>query len=364
MTIIALVTILAAGAATHVAWRWWNATRFIETTNDAQVQADITVVSSRLQGYVTRLYVTDNQRVRVGDVMATVDGRELAERAQQAHERVQAQRAVLAGISNRIARQRAAVDEAVAALDAAAAARQQSMQDFARYQALARGDVVSRQRLDAAEADARRTAADVQRAQARISGEKSELAALETERARNDALLNDAESALEIARIDLADTEIRAPVDGVVGNRVIRMGQFLRPGMGLWSIVPVTGVYVVANFKETQLARMRPGQKAEIKADALPGEKIHGTVDSFSPATGSLFSLLPSENASGNFTKVVQRLPIRVAVSASESLARMLRPGLSVTVAVDTRSDEASTATVANQTSARVAVSPTASIQH
>jgi membrane fusion protein, multidrug efflux system len=220
------------------------------------------VVSSRVEGYVRQLYVTDNQPVRTGDVLATVDNREFAARVEQALERVQAQRAVLAGISNRIARQRATIDEASAALDAAMAAQQQSLQDLARYQALARHDVVSRQRLEASEADAQRTAADVQKAHARIVGEKSELAALESERNRNEAIVNEVEAALEIARIDLADTEIRAPVDGLVGNRVVRVGQLLRPGAELLSIVPIKNVYVVANFKETQLAQMHPGQKA------------------------------------------------------------------------------------------------------
>jgi membrane fusion protein (multidrug efflux system) len=336
-TILVVAVVLGLIAALGLGWRWWTIVRYIETTDDAYVQADITAVSSRVEGYVRKVYVTDNQQVRVGDVLATVDNREFVARVEQTLEQVQAQRAVIAGVDKRIARQRAVIDQATAALDAATAAQQQTQQDLIRYQVLVRRDVASRQRLEASQADAEQAVAGVQKARAQILAEKSELAALEAERQRDEALLEAAEATQEIARIDLADTELRAPVEGIVGNRTVQVGQLLRPGAQLLSIVPTSGAYVVANFKETQLARMHVGQKVEIEADAYPGQKVEGTIASFSPAVGSLFSLLPPENASGNFTKVVQRLPLRIDLPPSGPLTRLLRAGLSVTASVDTR---------------------------
>ena len=197
----------------------------------------------------------------------------------------------------------------------------------------------SRQRLETAEADARKADAALAKAKAALAAERQRLPVLGSQKQEAEAKRDQLRAALDLARIDLEDTVIRAPVDGVVGNRSAQVGQLVKPGTQLLAVVPLPNVYVVANFKETQVERMRPGQKVWIAVDAFPGSKLEGTVESFAPASGSEFSLLPPENATGNFTKIVQRLPVRIAVPAANPLAGLLRPGLSVVAEVDTRGD-------------------------
>ena len=223
---------------------------------------------------------------------------------------------------------------------------------------LVTSEVATRQRFETAEADARKAAAALLKAQAALEAEKQQLAVLDSQKREEEARLLQARATLRLAQNDLDNTVIRAPVAGIAGNRAGQIGQYVKPGTQLLSLVPLPRVYVTANFKETQLTLMRPGQPAEISVDAYPDQIIEGRVESFAPASGAEFSLLPPDNATGNFTKIVQRVPVRIALPADGPLSSLLRPGLSVTVSVDTRAEGSATAeggivgTAAGQTSA------------
>ena len=198
-------------------------------------------------------------------------------------------------------------------------------------------DFASRQRYEQAQADARKAEAEAARTRAALAAAQSQEGVLRSQRREEAARLQQARANLRLAENDLDNTVIRAPVAGVAGNRAGQIGQYVKPGTELVSLVPLPRVYVTANFKETQLTRIRPGQRAEIAVDAYPDHALVGKVESFAPASGAEFSLLPPDNATGNFTKIVQRVPIRIALPTKEPLAQLLRPGLSVTVTVDTR---------------------------
>ena len=210
-------------------------------------------------------------------------------------------------------------------------------QDHERYQRLARDDFASEQRFQTATADLKKAEAGLAEAQAALASARNQTTVLEAERTKAEAEGRQAEASLDLARTNLDRTVIRAPEPGVIGNKGVRVGELVRSGDQLMALVPLPKVYVVANFKETQLDRMRPGQPVELEIDALPGSRFVGRVESFAPGTGSEFSLLPPENATGNFTKIVQRVPVRIAVPADSPLAGLLRPGLSVVASVDTR---------------------------
>jgi membrane fusion protein, multidrug efflux system len=335
---IFLVILVAAliGAGMGGAY-WWRTGRFIESTDNAYIMADISPVNPKIQGYVREVLVADNQRVHAGDVLIRIDDRDYAAKVAQAEAQVAQQKAALVTIDQQIVQERAMVDQAEAAVTSAEADRLRTQLDRTRYRELAQSEAASKQRLETAEADARKNEAALLRAKAALVAEREHLPVLQSQRREGEGKLAQLEAALELARIDLADTIIRAPVDGTVGNRSVQVGQLVKPGNQLLSVVPLPSVYITANFKETQLARMRPGQSVEIEIDAFPGSAIAGKVESFSPASGSQFSLLPPENATGNFTKIVQRLPVRIAVAPDNALQGLLRPGLSAVVTVDTR---------------------------
>jgi membrane fusion protein, multidrug efflux system len=336
VAIILAVGALAAGGAGGV--YWWQVGRFLESTDNAYVEADISVVSPKIQGYVREVRVSDNQRVAAGDVLVTIDDRDFAARRAEAEAQLAAQQAAVGTIDREIVQEQAVIAEAQAAVASAEADRLRAQQDLARYRLLTEKMAASQQRLETAEAEARKSDAALVKAKAALAAERNRLPVLDSQKQEAEAKLAQLRAALDLARIDLEDTVIRAPIDGVVGNRRAQMGQLVKPGTELLAVVPLRNVYVVANFKETQVERMRVGQKVSIAVDAFPGSAIDGTVESFAPASGSEFSLLPPENATGNFTKIVQRLPVRIAVPATNPLAGLLRPGLSVVAEVDTRS--------------------------
>jgi membrane fusion protein (multidrug efflux system) len=327
--------VIAAGAWGGV--HWWRVGRFIESTDNAYIQADTATVSPKIQAYVREVRIADNQRVAAGDVLVVLEDRDFAAKVAQAQAQIEQQQAAISTFDNEIAQEHSMVAQADATVSSAEADRLRTQQDLVRYRELAQSAAASRQRLETAEADAHKNDAALAKAKAALAAERNRLPVLATQKQEAVAKIGQLEAALELARIDLEATRIRAPIDGIVGNRSVQPGQLVKAGTQLLAVVPLPDVYVVANFKETQLQRMRPGQHAVIAADAFPGSEIIGTVESFSPASGSEFSLLPPENATGNFTKIVQRLPVRIAVPAGNPLAGLLRPGLSVTVAVDTR---------------------------
>ena len=335
--IILSVAVLAAAAAAWAGTRWATEWRWIETTDDAYVDGDITAIVPKVAGYVVALEATDNRPVAKGDVLLRIDDRDYKAKVDEARAQVAARFAQLAQIDDRVAVQEATITQSGASITAARAEVVRAQADFERSRRLVREDFVSRQRFDVTQADATRAQAGLVGSGAGLQIAKRQLAVLSSERAMTIAQLEQAKASLALAETDLEATVVRAPVDGVVGNRAVRDGQYVRPGQILMAVVPLASVWVDANFKETQLTRMKAGQKVEITADAFPDQPVEGRLDSLAPASGAKFSLLPPENATGNFTKVVQRVPVRIRVAANSPLAGQLRPGLSVVVKVDTR---------------------------
>jgi membrane fusion protein (multidrug efflux system) len=335
--LLAAVAVVALSAGGAFGWRWWTVDRYFESTDNAYVEADISVISPRVEGYVLEVRVRDNQQVRAGDVLLVLDDAKLAARAAEARASAQAQRAAITTIDRKLALQQAMIEQAQAAVAGAEAEQARAGADFRRVESLRKDDWVSRQRFDTVEAERRKSDSALRQARANVAAERERTAVLQASRAEAEAKLGEAEASLRAAETDLSDATIRAPIDGVVGNKAVQVGQFVRAGAQLLSIVQLPDVHVVANFKETQLAGIRPGQPVVLEVDAYPGATIMGRVESFAPASGAEFSLLPPENATGNFTKIVQRVPIRVAVPADNPLAGLLRPGLSIEASVDTR---------------------------
>jgi membrane fusion protein (multidrug efflux system) len=269
--------------------------------------------------------------------MFVIDDRDFAAKAAQAEAAVATSQATITTYANRLDLQQAMIGQAEAAVTAAEVEVDRARLDRRRYAALVSSDYASRQRFETADADARKAEAALDKARAALAAERNQLAVLQSQKGEEEARLEQARATLVLARNDLDNTVIRAPFAGVVGNRAARVGQYVKPGTPLAALVPLPHVYISANFKETQLTHMRPGQPAEIAVDAYPSQTITGTIESFSPASGAQFSLLPPDNATGNFTKIVQRVPVRIALPSDAPLLRLLRPGLSVTVSVDTR---------------------------
>src|SRR6266581_716582 len=333
--IVLLIMALAVGAGTG--WHWWTAWRFQQSTDDAYVQSDITVISPKIEGYIKEVRVEENQQIAAAQVLIVVDDRDFAAKTAQAEAAVATAEAIVATYASRLGSQQAMIDQAAATVQSTEADLHRTQLDYKRYTALVTSDFASRQRFETADADSRKAEAALGKTRAALVAEQSQLAVLGSQKREEEARLLQARAGLQLARNDLDNTVIRAPVAGIAGNRAGRVGQYVKPGTQLLSLVPLPYVYVTANFKETQLTHMRPGQSAEISVDAYPDQPLTGRIESFAPASGAQFSLLPPDNATGNFTKIVQRVPVRIAVPADGPLARLLRPGLSVTVTVDTR---------------------------
>ncbi len=335
--ILRSVVSLSALAALSGGWYWWQTARFIEKTDNAYVEGDISIISPRIEGYVAQVAVSDNQAVRAGDVLLTIEDSDFQAKVAQAEASVAGAEASLATIDSQITYQDARIAQMVAAQGSASAELNRARQTYDRYKKLVAGKIVGTQEMDDATAVKLKAEADSSRINAELVAERAQIGVLGANRAEAVAKLAEAKAALRLTQNDLEKTVIRAPIDGVIGNRAVRIGQFVSPGAQLLSLVP-NDVHVVANFKETQIGHMQPGQKVKVEIDAFPGQDLEGTIDSFSPASGAEFSLLPAENATGNFTKIVQRVPVRIALPKDSPLQGLLRPGLSVEVAVDTAS--------------------------
>jgi membrane fusion protein (multidrug efflux system) len=342
LLLIVLVAVLAAGASGG--WYWWNTLRFLQSTDDAYVQSDISVISPKVEGYIKEVRVADNQRVAAGEVLFVIDDRDFAARVAQGEAAVASAEASVATYDSRLKLQQAMIAQAEAEVASAEADLGRAQRDYKRYSDLMSSDFASRQRYETADADNRKAAAATAKSRAAQTAAQNQLEVLGAQQHEEQARLQQARANLQLAQNDLANTVIRAPISGVAGNRAGQTGQYVKAGTQLLSLVPLPQVYVTANFKETQLTRMHPGQRAEIAVDAYPDRRLAGHIESFAPASGAQFSLLPPDNATGNFTKIVQRVPVRIAVPAEGPLAALLRPGLSVTVTVDTREPDAETA--------------------
>lgn len=337
--VLLAIAAFAALAAGTTGLRWATEWRYVETTDDAYVEGDITNMAPKVSGHVVEVAVTDNQPVKAGDVLVRIDDRDFKARLAEARALVAARKAAAGQLDDKVAVQQAMLMQAGAGIASAQADLKRSRADLSRTERLVKDDYVSRQRFDSQAADAAKAEASVRGTSAQAMGAKRQVAVLEADRDIADAQLAQAQAQLALAEADLDATIIRAPADGVIGNRVARLGMYVRIGQHLLSVVPLSTVWIDANFKETQIGRMHPGNRADITVDAFPDVVVVGTVTGFAPASGAKFSLLPPENATGNFTKIVQRVPVRINLPADNPLAGRLRPGLSVTARVDVRSE-------------------------
>ncbi|WP_210485933.1 HlyD family secretion protein [Microvirga antarctica] len=316
---------------------WWQTGRFFVSTDDAYVQADITILSAKVSGYVASVAVAHNQSVKAGDLIATLDDGDYRLALQAAKDKLDTQQSAILRIGRQIEAEKASVAQADAQIAAAQADARRAASDFARQQQLAKSDYASKATFESAEAGRDRSDANVRSAQAAFRAAQANVDVLAAQQVEAQRLAAELQTAVAKAERDLSFTEMRAPVDGVVGNKAVEVGTFVQPGTRLAAIVPLESVHVEANFKETQLAAVKSGQTVRIEVDAYPDADITGVIESVSPASGSVFSLLPPENATGNFTKIVQRVPVRIKVSPEVARQGLLRPGMSVVVDVDTR---------------------------
>ena len=336
-----LVPLIAGSAAAVVGLvaggLWWADRQHYEKTDNAYVQADTVSVSPQISGYVAEVLVADNQRVQPGQVLVRIDPADAQSRYDQAVANLASQEAAVKSVDDKARLEQAMIAQRAAGVASAEAQAAMAHADQQRYSALSGQGWVSSQKVQQVHAQASQAGAAVAEAQATLEAERRSAQSLGSARDQGMAQAAAARAAVDAARINLDRTVIRAPVAGVVGARAVRPGQYVSPGTALLSVVPLGKAYVVANFKETQVARMRVGQPVEIKADAFGKDPIKGRIDSFAPATGQQFAMIPVENAVGNFTKITQRLPVKIAVDRA-GLGAALRPGLSVEVKVDFKS--------------------------
>jgi membrane fusion protein (multidrug efflux system) len=337
--VILAVLAAALGFGAYEGHEWWTNGRFMVSTDAAYVQADITILSAKVSGYVTSLAVANNQSVKAGELIAKIDDGDYRLALQSAKDKLATQASTVARIGRQIEAGRASVTQAEAQIAAARADAERAEADYNRQVQLSRSDYTSKATLENAKAGRDRADANVRSAQAAQVAAAANVDVLSAQRTEAQRVVAELQTTVEKAERDLSFTEIRAPFDGVIGNKAVEVGTFVQPGARLAALVPLTSVHVDANFKETQLASLKPGQQVHIEVDAFPDTDIVGTVESVAPASGAVFSLLPPENATGNFTKIVQRVPVRVTVSEDIAQKGLLRPGLSVVVSVDTRTE-------------------------
>ncbi|KAA1002501.1 HlyD family secretion protein [Paraburkholderia panacisoli] len=301
-----------------------------ESTNDAYVEADFTLVAPRVAGQISAVFVEDNQSVKAGQLLVRIDDRDFRAAQLSAEADVTAAKASVANYDAEIARHPALVDQSRATLKADDASIQFARANAARYQNLSDAGAGTTQEQQHATSTLAGQLAQQARDQAALVATEQELDVLRTQRDKAAGALARAEAALDQARLNLSYTEIHAPVDGKVGRRSARVGAFVTPGAPMLAIVPLSDAYVVANFQENQITQMRPGESVRIKVDSLPGVVIRGHVDSLAPATGVSFAPIAPDNATGNFTKVVQRVPVKINIDRDQEAASALSVGLSV----------------------------------
>ena len=330
--------VLVAIAAIAYGYKWWTVGRFFKTTDDAYVGGDVTVISPKVAGFILQVVVKDNQAVRAGDLLVKLDDRDYRAALAKATAAVEAKQATLANLDATRRLQQAMVAQATARLGATNAEIVRARDDEGRYRQLSSRGAASVQLLQKADADYQKALASGQEAGAAVAAAERRLDVIDAERRQTLAALAEANAERDLAELSVGYTELRSPIDGTVGNRAARNGSFAAIGTQLISVVPAHDLWVDANFKEDELARMVPGQTATVIADVLPGRVFHGRVTSLAPGTGAIFSVIPPENATGNFTKIVQRVPVRISFDDSDAQLSSLRPGLSTTVSVDTRS--------------------------
>lgn len=335
--LLGAVAIAAATAGGWYGYDWWVDGRFLVETDDAYVGADMATMAPKVSGYVASVSAQQNMRVKAGDPLVTLDDGDYRLALAAADGKIATQQASIARFDRQIAAADAQISQAKAQVDSANADSARAAADYERAQQLVKSTYGSRQSLDQATADKLRTAASVEAAKAGVVSAEANRDVLVAQKEEAQRTLDELKTARAQRQRDLDATVIRAPFDGVVGNKAAQAGDYVTPGKRVMAIVPLDRVYVDANFKETQLADIQPGEKVRLSVDAYPEHDVTGVVDSLAPASGAQFSLLPPENATGNFTKIVQRVPVRIHVDPADVAKGRLRPGLSVIAAVDSR---------------------------
>jgi membrane fusion protein (multidrug efflux system) len=333
---IGAAVLIGAGVAWY-GYDYWTVGRFIESTDDAYVGGDVTVMAPKVSGFIAQVAVVDNQLVHKGDLLIKLDDRDYRAAFARAEAMVAGQQATLANLDATRRLQDAVIRQAQAGIVSADAETLRARDDQSRFETLSRSAAASIQSFQKAQADYKQAVAAGDKARAALDAAQQQLAVIDTQKQQTQAALQAAIADRDTARLNLEYTELHAPFDGVIGNRSARTGAFAAAGSQLIAVVPANGLWVDANFKENQLAKMHEGEAATIQADVLPDVMFHGHVASLAPATGAQFSVLPPENATGNFTKIVQRVPVRILLDGDASALGRLRPGLSVTAGVDLR---------------------------
>jgi membrane fusion protein (multidrug efflux system) len=331
--LIGMVMCLGAVVVATAGWTWASSLERTSTDN-AYIRGDVTALAPKVAGYVTAVEIEDNQVVKVGDVLFRIDDRDYRARLAQAMADVVAAEARLTNVDAEIDLQHALVRQAEAECRAAKAQLKLARIASERGHKLLRSNAVGQEEVDERDAALSKADAGAAATAATLDAERQRIAVLATQREAAIAAVAHAKAVRDLAQIDLDDTVVRAPVAGVVGNRQVRIGRLVAPGMPLLDIVPIHDVWVVANFKETQVEQIRPGQRVRIVVDGYASETLDGVVDSFAPGSGSTFSMLPTDNATGNFVRVVQRVPVKIRFAGNPLPGRIV-PGLSARVEID-----------------------------
>lgn len=340
--LLPIIGALLLGAGAWYGYGYWTDGRFMISTDDAYVQADMAFISPKISGYIAEVKVAENQHVKAGDPLFVVDDGDYKIAVAQAEAEIATHSRTLERIDAQIVAAHASLQQAEAQKASAQAAFDNAVRTQDRATQLLRTRVATQAQLDDASAAADQAKAALAGSEAQIAAAKANVGVLEAQKAETASTLASLELARQKAERDLGFTVMRAPYDGVVGNRSVEKGDLVSPGQKLAVVVPVNRLHIIANFKETQLAALVPGQKVHIAVDAMGGEGFEGSVSSLAPASGAVFSMLPPENATGNFTKVVQRVPVRIDLPPQVLEGGKLRAGLSVVVDVDSRTAPAS----------------------
>ena len=327
--LIAILAALCFIALATLRWDNWVGGAAVQITNDAYVRAETTRLSSRVAGEVLVVAFKDFQRVKAGDLLVQIDPSDYDAQVAQAAAGVEGARAALENLDNQVELQYATIAQAEAQRLSAEARQVEAQQEQDRQQTLTQTEAGTRQKLEQAVADYAKAEADVRASRAVIAAQRHQLEVLAGTKKQRTADVSGARATLASAQLRVGYTKIVAPFDGVVGERGVQPGDYVNIGSNLVNIVPLPDVYVIANYKETQLTRVQPGQPVEVTVDSFPDQTLHGRVERISPASGSQFALLPPDNATGNFTKVVQRVPIRIALDKGQPLLDRLLPGMS-----------------------------------
>jgi membrane fusion protein, multidrug efflux system len=354
---LALALALGVAAAADFGYGYLTTGRYLESTDDAYVKADSTIISPKVSGYIAQVLVGDNEPVKAGQLLARIDDRDFRAALDSAHADVDAAEASVRNLDAQIALQQPIIEQETADVAAAEANLQFAQEERARYDGLMKTGSGTIQRAQQTDAALREKTAQLQHGKSGLVAAQRKVDVLTTERAKAVAQLDRARAVEQQAALNLSYTRISAPVDGTVGARSLRVGQFVQAGTQLMAVVPLDAVYVVANFKETQLTHVRNGQPVDIRIDSFHGTKLRGHVDSLSPASGLEFALLPPDNATGNFTKIVQRVPVKIVLD-DHNLTGLLRPGMSAEPTINTK------ATVLAENEARARLASEAALVH